>query len=68
MKIKRVARNSQWDITTQQIVQLCFDNGSIDKYEAGLKLVYAVDDPPLFVRVEEIDTNSNSHQAFNYQN
>jgi hypothetical protein len=36
----------------RKIIQLCFDSTSIHKYSPGLKMIYAMDDPPLFVKLE----------------
>ncbi len=58
MKRKLIARNKFNSLTKQKIVQLCFDDKSIDKYTPGLKMIYALDDPPLFVKLEEIDAES----------
>ena len=55
MKTKRVAKNDQWDSFTRKIVKMCFDPASINNFSVGLKMIYAVDDPPLFVTVEEVD-------------
>jgi hypothetical protein len=58
MKKNRVARCQLYDNITQQIIRLCFDPGSIDRYSPGLKLLYATDDPPLFVMLEEVEADS----------
>ena len=57
MKTKRVAKDDRWDSSTQQIIKLCFDSTSINNFSTGLKMIFAVDDPPLFVRVEEVDSD-----------
>ncbi len=39
----------------QKIIQMCFDAKSIGKFTPGLKMVYALDDPPLFVKLKKIE-------------
>ncbi|MBU2509923.1 hypothetical protein KJ966_01230 [bacterium] len=58
MKRKLITKNRFKCLTKQRIVQLCFDDKSIDKYTPGLKMIYALDDPPLFVKLEEVDAES----------
>jgi hypothetical protein len=41
--------------TKQKIIQLCFDSQSIGKFKPGLKMIFAMDDPPLFVKLEKVD-------------
>ncbi len=53
METSLVANNQAVDITKQKIIQLCFDSQSIDKFAPGLKMIYALDDPPLFVMLEK---------------
>ena len=55
MKKTIVAKSRFDNKTRQKIVQLCFDSKSIGKFKPGLKMIYALDDPPLFVRLEEVD-------------
>ncbi len=53
---KRIVAQSRFDNKTRQkIVQLCFDSNSINKIKPGLKMIFAMDDPPLFVKLEEVD-------------
>jgi hypothetical protein len=59
MKKQMVARKYFDDEAKQRIVQLCFDSKSIGKFKPGLKMIFAMDDPPLFVRLEEVD-----HETF----
>ena len=46
----------------QQVIRLCFDPVSINKFEPGLKLLFSYDEPPMFVRVqrpiEKYDNNT----------
>lgn len=56
MKKRLIARSSFRNGTEQKIVQLCFDAQTIDKFKPGLKLVFALDDPPLFVKLEEVES------------
>ena len=55
MKNKIVARSQSNTLEKQQIIQLCFDAKSIDQYSPGLKMIFALDDPPLFVNIEAVD-------------
>ncbi len=55
MKKQLVARSRLDNKTKQKIVQLCFDAQSIGKFKPGLKMIFAMDDPPLFVKLEEVD-------------
>ena len=56
---KRIVTRSQVDNRTKQrIIQLCFDAKSINKFSPGLKMIFALDDPPLFVKLEEVDTET----------
>ena len=57
MKRKLITRNKFSSQTKQKIVQLCFDEKSIDQYTPGLKMIYAIDDPPLFVKLEEVESD-----------
>ncbi len=57
MKRKLVAKNIYDKSSQQRIVELCFDDKSIDGFKPGLKMIFALDDPPLFVRLEEVETD-----------
>ena len=37
----------------QKVINLCFDNKSIDRFAPGLKMIFALDEPPFFVRLEQ---------------
>ncbi len=56
MKKRLVAANHYKNSNKQKIVQLCFDSQSIDKFSPGLKMIFALDDAPLFVKLEEVGT------------
>lgn len=58
MKRKLITKNRFDNSNKQRIVDLCFDDKSIDKFKPGLKMIFALDDPPLFVRLEEVDAES----------
>lgn len=51
---KKIAKN-HYKLNTyeQKIIQLCFDTSSVQNFSPGLKMVYALDDPPLFVSIED---------------
>jgi len=55
MKTKMVARNGRMDLISEKVIQLCFDENSINNFTPGLKMVFAMEDPPLFVTLEEIE-------------
>jgi hypothetical protein len=55
MKTKMIARKGQMDLISEKVIQLCFDENSIDNFTPGLKMVFAMEDPPLFVTLEEIE-------------
>lgn len=53
MKKKVATNHYKRNTYEQKIIQLCFDSNSVQKFSPGLKMVYAVDDPPLFVSIED---------------
>ncbi len=55
MKKLLIATNQYANQNKQRVIQLCFDAQSIDKFKPGLKMIFALDDAPLFVKLEEID-------------
>lgn len=57
MKTKIVTRHGQMDLISEKVIQLCFDENSIENFSPGLKMVYAMEDPPLFVTLEEVDND-----------
>ncbi|MCP4754013.1 MAG: hypothetical protein GY866_24275 [Proteobacteria bacterium] len=57
MKTKIATKNQPKDVTQQRIIQLCFDSNSIDNFSPGLKMIYALDDPPLFVMLEPVESD-----------
>jgi hypothetical protein len=58
MKTRIVNRNGQMDLISEKVIQLCFDDNSIDNFSPGLKMVFAMEDPPLFVTLEEVENES----------
>lgn len=56
MNKKLVPRIGLVDRATRQIINLCFDPRSIDRFTPGLKLIFAAEDPPLFVMLEEVES------------
>ena len=48
------------DIAKERIIRFVFDPDSIKKFTPGLKMIYALNDAPLFVRLEEIETEMGS--------
>lgn len=64
MKKKVAKTHYKLNTYEQKIVQLCFDSSSIQNFTSGLKMVYALDDPPLFVNIEEAgDLKLHNHWA-----
>lgn len=53
MEAKLVSNNQMAETSKLKIIQLCFDAKSIEKFTPGLKMLYALDDPPLFVLLEK---------------
>ncbi|MBT4290315.1 MAG: hypothetical protein HOD92_23565 [Deltaproteobacteria bacterium] len=37
----------------QKVINLCFDNKSIDRFAPGLKMIFALDEPPFFVKIKQ---------------
>lgn len=60
MKKTILTHNQQLNQTRQKIIQLCFDSHSIEKFSPGLKMIYALNDPPLFVKLEKVDSRKSS--------
>jgi len=58
MKTRIVNRNGHMDLISEKVIQLCFDENSIDNFSPGLKMVFAMEDPPLFVTLEEVENES----------
>ncbi len=55
MKKRLIARSKTRNGSRQRIIQLCFDSQSINGFSPGLKMIYALDDAPLFVMLEDAD-------------
>ncbi len=53
MEAKLISNNQTVESSKQRIIQLCFDSKSIEKFTPGLKMLYALDDPPMFVLLEK---------------
>ena len=49
-------QNSMDSQNKQQILNICFDAGSINKFSPGLKLLFSSDEPPMFVKVKRAET------------
>lgn len=60
MKTKIITRHGQMDVISEKVLQLCFDEKSIDNFSPGLKMVFALEDPPLFVTLEEVENENTS--------
>lgn len=54
MKTKIVTRYKRMDLISEKVIQLCFDENSLNNFTPGLKMVFAMEDPPLFVTLEEV--------------
>ncbi len=37
----------------QKVINLCFDNKSINRFSPGLKMIFALDEPPFFVKLKQ---------------
>jgi hypothetical protein len=58
MKKRLIARSQFINRNKQKIIQMCFDAHSIDKFTPGLKMIFALDDPPLFVNLDEVESEN----------
>ena len=59
METKITLVESQFkDTYKKKIIQMCFDDKSIANFSPGLKMIFALNDPPLFVELEEITEGS----------
>ncbi|MBU3915963.1 hypothetical protein KKA14_10550 [bacterium] len=53
MKKRLIVTSKTRNGNRQRIIQLCFDSQSINGFSPGLKMIYALDDSPLFVMLED---------------
>ena len=54
-------KRSNWkDSYAQEVIQLCFDSNTLSKMSPGFKLVFAQDDPPVFVNIQSINLGTHS--------
>jgi len=60
MKRRKTVRRSIPDNAKERIIRFVFDPDSINKFSPGLKMIYALNDAPLFVQLEEIETEMGS--------
>jgi hypothetical protein len=60
MKKRKRALRSVPDTEKERIIRFVFDPESIKKFSPGLKMIYALNDAPLFVQLEEIETEMGS--------
>lgn len=65
MKTKIVNRHGQKDLISEKVIQLCFDEKSIDNFTPGFKMVFAMEDPPLFVTLEEVERETGGSVSSN---
>ncbi len=42
----------------QKVINLCFDNKTIDRFSPGLKMIFALDEPPFFVKLKQAKKNA----------
>ena len=49
INIEQIARKEY----EQQVINLCFDNKSINRFSPGLKMIFALDEPPFFVKLKQ---------------
>ena len=62
MKKRIITKNQSMNSNRQKIIQLCFDSKSIDNFSPGFKMIFALNDPPLFVTLEEVDDKTTGGQ------
>ena len=60
MKKRKRAIKSISDVNKERIIRFVFDPDSIKKFSPGLKMIYALNDAPLFVQLEEIESEMGS--------
>ncbi|MDT8447658.1 MAG: hypothetical protein RRB13_12265 [bacterium] len=56
MKAKRVAKERYSSNYAKRVINICFDERSLTRIQPGLKLVYAPEDPPLFIEIDEYES------------
>lgn len=56
MKTRKVANEQYQSSYAKRVINICFDERSLRRIQPGLKLVYAPEDPPVFIEIDEYDT------------
>ena len=54
INIERTSRKAY----EEKVINLCFDQKSIDNFSPGLKMIYALDEPPFFVKLKQAKKNA----------
>jgi len=62
MVISQVMQRRSLSSYEKQVISICFDEFSLPKIQPGLKLLYSIDEPPVFVRV--LDNQISSKSAY----
>ncbi len=52
--IEEQARNEY----EMKVINICFDKKSIDNFSPGLKMIFALDEPPFFVKLKQPKKNA----------
>lgn len=51
---RRVRKNVDFQDYQSQVMDICFDKESIEKFSPGLKMIMATGEPPLFIKVDRL--------------
>jgi len=55
MKARKIESRTLINSHARRVASICFDERSLARIMPGFKLVYAPDDPPVFVSINEVD-------------
>ena len=61
MKARKIDPESYASPYAKHVISVCFDKRSLSLIQPGLKLLYAPDDPPLFIAINDVD------ESYDYQ-
>jgi len=51
--LKRVAKPKRDSRYARRVISICFDEQSLSRMQPGLKLVFAHEEPPIFIDISE---------------
>jgi len=58
MKARKIVPGTVINSHARRVVSICFDERSLKRIKPGFKLVYAPDDAPVFVSINEVEETS----------